>query len=129
MLNYNNTHIFTGYLKQLLSTVNIPTCKIYTREFAKYYEMTGQEDPRVIESIDTLGETRRAVRVNYLKDNDIATFKWQNPTELITKEPTWLISSSKTLFCGDNNTPGLTRPLKVKLIYMIIRHIIILEIF
>jgi hypothetical protein len=54
MFKYNNTHIFTGYLKQLLSSVNIPACKIYTKEFAEYLIAHGKEDPRVIESIDSV---------------------------------------------------------------------------
>ena len=54
MLKFDNTHIFTGYLKQMLSTVNIPTCRIYTKDFANYKAKHGKEDPRIIESFDTL---------------------------------------------------------------------------
>lgn len=76
MFRYNNTHIFTGYLKQLLSSVNIPTCKIYTNEFARYLEQHGKEDPRIIESFDTISNDRLATRVNYLKNNELYNYFW-----------------------------------------------------
>lgn len=113
MFNYNNTHIFTGYLKQLLSSVNIPTCKVYTKEFADYFNKTGCEDPRVVESIDTIGFKSGLVKypgaqINYLKDNKIMSYKWKNPS-IDEKEDICWSYASEALFMGDNRIDGLTR--------------------
>ena len=37
MEKFNNTTVFTGYLKQLLHNYNLPKYKVYTREHAKYH--------------------------------------------------------------------------------------------
>lgn len=77
MFKYNNSHIFTGYLKQFLSTFNLPTCRIYTHEFAKYLEQNGAEDPRILQSFDNLSSDRLAVRINYLKNNEVYNYFWR----------------------------------------------------
>ena len=81
MFKFDNTHIFTGYLKQLLSSINLPTCRIYTKEFADYLKQHGKEDPRVIESFDNIeyiydpktaaSKKRVTTSINYLKNNNI----------------------------------------------------------
>ena len=38
MFKFNNDHIFTGYLKQVLSSFHLPKCKVYTKEQQKYTE-------------------------------------------------------------------------------------------
>ena len=78
MLQFNNTHIFTGYLKQLMADVNIPKCHIYTPEFTQYFAEHGKEDPRVVESFDTLFSDdvamRAACRINYLKTDNVFNY-------------------------------------------------------
>ena len=122
MFKFDNTHIFTGYLKQLLSSVNIPMCRIYTKDFAEHLVRYGKEDPRVIESFDpaayvgdvvNISKQRIATRVNYLKANELYNYFWeysQNSQELGHKNSTWKRAST-IYYNSDKNIPGLTRVL------------------
>ena len=119
MFKFDNSHIFTGYLKQLLSSVNIPTCRIYTREFAEYFSKHGKEDPRVIESFDCITDaglnTKRwcGARVNYLKGSELFNYFWEyspNGQDLGRKNHSWRRASA-IFYNSDKNIPGLTRVL------------------
>lgn len=107
MFNFNNTHIFTGYLKQLLSTFNIPTCKIYTKEFSEYLKKNGKEDPRVIESFDTINQLFVSTQVSYLRNGELRYYFWDRNADV----KQWKLSSN-ALYDEGLTTFGLTKRLR-----------------
>lgn len=108
MLTFNNTHIFTGYLKQLLSTYQLPTCKVYTSDFAQHYESTGSEDPRIVESIHTLSANRPATQVNYIKSNGI--YRYFCDYKNSSNKPKWE-KTAISVFEPNRHILGLTKTL------------------
>lgn len=112
MFRFNNTHIFTGYIKQKLSTVQIPVCKIYTREFYDYLEAHGEEDPRVIESFGIINNKRSATYINYLKSDSIYNYicEYDN-SSLDRKNANWKCASSLH-YDEERYVYGLTKSLK-----------------
>jgi hypothetical protein len=113
MFKYNNTHIFTGYLKQLLSSVSLPTCKIYTREFEEYYSQHGKEDPRILESFDAVDDKQPSVRVNYLKNN--APCCYFN-SQLGNGKAAWIRNNNLT-YSSNSTVLGLTKTLNSHSMY------------
>ena len=119
MFKFNNTHIFTGYLKQKLASINLPACKIYTKEFADYAAKHGTEDPRVIESIDTVvynsEDKRLAGRVNYLKNNELYNYFWDyesydKKADLGHSTCYWR-PSARFFYDSEKAVPGFTKSL------------------
>ena len=117
MFKFNNTHIFTGYLKQKLSSVNIPTCKIYSNEFAAYKSSHGVEDPRIVESFSTVqygkDDQKVAVNIPYLRNNEVYNyFADTTSTILKTNKHKGWVRANNLCYDSDNFVPGLTKTLK-----------------
>lgn len=65
MEKFNNTTLFTGYLKQLLHDFNLPKIKVYTKKYRKYFEAEGKESPEIIETRTT--HVDNALKLNHLR--------------------------------------------------------------
>lgn len=99
MKTFNNSDLFTGYLKQLLHNFNLPKIKVYTKQHERYLENYGEESPEILGTIEATPDSKvktsyteeelqllhKNVRYfPYLKDGEIQEYinnKWQNIRE------------------------------------------------
>jgi hypothetical protein len=51
MKKFNTSDIFTGYLKQLLKTFNLPKLKVYTKEHEEFFKKENEERSDILNTI------------------------------------------------------------------------------
>ena len=107
MLTFNNNHIFTGFLKQLLHSFNLPKYRVYTIKNANYY-YENRKEKDIIETILKNDETTPDIHtryVSYIKDGFIQRYingKWiiNKDRPYVYNEP--YLNQTKTLPIKNN---------------------------
>ncbi len=56
MHKFNDTGIFTGYIKQLLKEFNLPKIKVYTKKYQDYFNKYGVEHPEILGTLVGTGQ-------------------------------------------------------------------------
>lgn len=94
MKKFNNSDLFTGYIKQLLHTFHLPKIKTYNRQYEQYRKDYGIESPEILETLEASPENKFNVETGeltttsknvryfpYLKDGAIQEYingSWRN---------------------------------------------------
>ena len=69
MKTFNNSDLFTGYLKQLLHTFHLPKIKVYTKQHAQYFEKYGKERPDILGTVEaTIDDKTKTVYTKEERD-------------------------------------------------------------
>lgn len=80
MIKFNDSNIFVGYIKQLLSSFNLPKYRVYTRDNERYFEENNKESQEILSSNVTPRLANKYI-VNYIKDDMISYYDklgWHN---------------------------------------------------
>lgn len=76
MKQFNNSDLFTGYLKQLLRDFNLPKIKVYTKQHRQYFNKYDEESPEILGTLEanTSNESQNVRYFPYIKDGEIQEY-------------------------------------------------------